>query len=152
MSSDVLESVLGEPIWQLSVFADNKVGRLNELLKRLSSRGFHVMALSTQDTTDSTIIRLVLDDPQGGRRLIEEYGYFYTKCQVVGVEFDDESKLKGVTTALLQAEINIYYTYPFIMRPKGKCGLVISLEDIDLASDVLNGNGFKVLTQADIAR
>ena len=152
MSTGVLESTQGEPIWQLSVFADNKVGRLNELLKLLASHGFHIMALSTQDTTDSTIIRLVLDDPQKARGLLDEHGYFYTKCQVVGVEFDDESKLKGITSALLQAEINIYYVYPFIMRPKDKYALVISLEDIDLASEVLDSNGFKVLNQADIAR
>ncbi len=152
MSSDILETTQGEPIWQLSVFADNKVGRLNELLKLVSSHGLHVMALCTQDTTDSTIIRLVFDYPRNARSLLEEKGYFFTQCQVIGVEFDDESKLKGITTALLQAEINIYYVYPFIMRPNGKSGLVISLEDIDLATEVLKGNQFKVLNQTDITR
>ncbi len=152
MSSDVLESTQGEPIWQLSVFADNKVGRLNELLKLLSSQDLHVLALSTQDTTDSTIIRLILDYPNKARSLLKEHGYFHTRCQVIGVEFDDESKLKGITASLLQAEINIYYVYPFIMRPNGKYALVFSLEDIDLATEVLNGNQFKVLNQSDITR
>ncbi len=152
MSSDVLESTHGEPIWQLSVFADNKVGRLNDLLKLLSAHDLHVMALSTQDTTDSTIIRLVLDYPINARSLLKEKGYFFTQCQVVGVEFDSESKIKEITAALLQAEINIYYVYPFIMRPNGKCALVISLEDIDMASDVLQEYQFKVLSQSDITR
>ena len=152
MSSEVLETTRGEPIWQLSVFADNKVGRLNDLLKLFSAHDLHVMALSTQDSTDSTIIRLLLDYPKTACSLLKENNYFYTQCQVIGVEFNDESELKGITAALLQAEINIYYVYPFIMRPNGKCALVISLEDIDLAADVLNGHQFKVLTQADITR
>ena len=49
-------------------------------------------------------------------------------------------------------EVSIHYTYSFLMRPEGKCALIFSCEDNDIASSSLNSRGFKTLTQRDIAR
>jgi len=152
MGSEILQSMRGDPVMQLSVFADNKVGRLNDLVGLLGSHDIHVIALSTQDTTDSTIIRLVLDYPDRAKSLFSEHGYFFTERELVAVEIDAESQLKHVTAALVQAEINIYYVYPFIVRPNGRAALAISLEDNDLAAEVLSNFGLKVLLQSDITR
>jgi hypothetical protein len=68
------------------------------------------------------------------------------------VEIDTEAQLKTVTLALVQAEINIHYIYPLLMRPHGKTGLILRLEDPELAAEVLKRNNVKVLAQNDLSR
>jgi hypothetical protein len=142
----------GGVVKQFSVFAENKVGRLNDIVALLAGKDVHVLALCLVDTTDSTIIRLVLDYPEVAAPLLTAQGFAYSITKVLAVEIDTEAKLKFVTCALVQAEINIHYLYPFLMRPNGRTGLILHLEDPDLASDVLKRNQITVLSQADLAR
>ena len=137
---------------QFSVFAENKVGRLHDVVKLLASKDVHVLALCLVDTTDSTIIRLVVDYPETAAPLLSEHGFSHSLAEVLAIEIDTEARLQHVTTALVQAEINIHYIYPFLMRPHGKTGLVLRLEDADLAAEVLKRNQITVLTQSDLAR
>jgi hypothetical protein len=95
---------------------------------------------------------LVLDYPETAKTLFAEHGYFFTERELVAMEIEDESRLKLVTSALVQAEINIYYIYPFIVRPNGRAALAISLEDNDLAADIMSNSGLTVLRQSDITR
>jgi hypothetical protein len=139
-------------IKQFSIFAENKVGRLNDLLTLLASKDVHVLALCLVDTTDSTIIRIVVDYPEVAAPLLTRNGFAHSLVHVLGVEIATEEELKLVTCALVQAEINIHYVYPFLMRPNGRTGLVLNPEDPDLATEVLNRNQIKVLTQTDLAR
>lgn len=141
-----------DPVIQFSIHTENKVGRLRELISVLAENKIHIMALCTLDTTDSTIVRIVVDYPDEARSLFEEHYFFYTECEITAVEIPDESYLKDITCALLQAEINIHYTYPFLTRPLGQSALVIKLEDQDLARDVLLQHHMRVLYQNDIAR
>ena len=152
MSTEVIESTRGEPIIQFSVYADNKVGRLNELIGMLGRRDVHVMALCTLDTTDSTIIRFIADYPDNARESLKEFAYSFTEIALIAVEIENAIQLHSVTAALVQAEINIHYIYSFITRPYGKSALAIRLEDNELAEDILTRNRLKVLSQADIAR
>ncbi len=71
---------------------------------------------------------------------------------MLAVEFSDESKLQEIFKAFHDAEMNIHYVYSFVSRPRGKCGLVLNVEDLELASQTLNRRGFKLLTQRDISR
>ena len=141
-----------DPIHQFSVYADNKVGRLNDLVNLLSRNDLHIVAISTLDTTDSALIRIIVDYPVQVRDLLKKNEFCFNETEVVAVELNSEAEIKHITTALLQAEVNINYIYPFILRPHGKYGLVIRLEDNDLAIDVLTRNRIKTLTQGDIAR
>jgi len=137
---------------QFSVFAENKVGRLHDVVSLLAGKDVHVLALCLVDTTDSTIIRLVVDYPEAAAPLLSEHGFSHSLAEVLAVEIDTEARLRFVTAALVQAEINIHYIYPFLMRPNGKTGLVLRLEDADLAAEVLKRNQITVLTQNDLAR
>ena len=141
-----------DPIYQFSIYADNKAGRLNDLLTRLSDHNVHLVAITTLDTTDSAMIRILVDDLKRTRSLLKERAFCFNETEVVAVEIDSQDSLRNITNALVQAEININYIYPFMRRPEGKVGLVIRLEDNDLAADVLAQNQIKVLTQGDIAR
>ena len=76
----------------------------------------------------------------------------YSECDILAVELTDESQLKGILAALLEAEINIHYVYSFMKRPADRAALALSVEDSDIASQALSQRGHKVLTQRDISR
>jgi hypothetical protein len=141
-----------DPVKQFSVFAENRMGRLYDLTALLKEHNVHVMAITVLDTTDSAIVRFIVDDPEKARELMISNDFPYVECQVLAVEINDESQLKGVLAALVEAEINIHYIYSFIKRPEGRCALAINAEDDDVAAQSLNQRGFRVLTQRDISR
>jgi hypothetical protein len=142
----------GGVVRQFSVFAENKVGRLHDVVALLAGKDVHVLALCLVDTTDSTIIRLVVDYPELAAPLLAGHGFAHSLVEVLAIEIDTEARLSTVTSALVQAEINIHYLYPFIMRPHGKTGLILRLEDPELATEVLKRNQVTVLNQNDLAR
>ena len=144
--------VATDPVKQFSVFIENRVGRLFDLVALLTAHNVHIMAITTIDTTDTAIDRMIVDDPDRARELLAANNFAYTECDVLAVEFSDETQLKHVLGALLAVEINIHYAYAFIMRPEGHSALAINLEDNDLAATSVNSRGFKVLTQRDISR
>jgi hypothetical protein len=136
---------------QFSVFTPNRLGRLHDLIGLLSTHDVHVLALMVLDTTDSAIIRLVVDDPDRARDLLVQQEFPFTESRLVVVEVNP-SDLNRLMAALLQAELNINYLYSFIPHPQGKSMLALSMEDNDLAEQVLRRHQFRTLKQADISR
>jgi hypothetical protein len=145
-------SVPHDPVKQFSVFAENRVGRLYDLTTLLKDNNVHIMAITVLDTTDSSIIRVVVDDPSKARELLISNDLPYGECSVLAVEIGDEAELQGVLAALLEAEINTHYVYSFIKRPLDRSALAISAEDQETAAQSLSQRGFKVLQQSDISR
>ena len=141
-----------DPVKQFSVFAENRVGRLHDLTALFREHNVHVIALTVLDTTDSAIVRVIVDDPDTARELMVNNDFPYSEGEVIAVELTDESELNGVLGALFEAEINVFYVYNFIKRPEGRGALVIKAEDGDIAAQALNQRGFRVLTQSEIAR
>lgn len=150
--SGTASPVAADPVRQFSVFIPNRVGQLYDLTGLLAKHNVHIMAMTTLDTTDCAIDRLIVDDPDAARALMKENNFSFTERDVIAVEITNESQLKDVLNALLTVEINIHYLYAFLMRPEGKSALALNVEDTDLATSALNTRGFKVLTQRDIAR
>jgi hypothetical protein len=150
--SDTSAPVAADPVKQFSVFIPNRVGQLFDLTAMLAKHNVHIMAMTTLDTTDCAIDRLIVDDPERARELMAATNFSFTECDVIAVELTQESQLKGVLSALLTVEINIHYLYSFLLRPEGRSALALSVEDNDLATTALNTRGFKVLSQRDISR
>jgi hypothetical protein len=150
--SDTAAPVAADPVKQFSVFIENRVGRLHDLVALLGKHNVHIMAMTTIDQTDTALDRFVVDDPDRARELMAANNFFFTECDVVAVEISNESQLSAVLSALLTVEVNIHYAYSFLVRPRGKSALVLSVEDNDLAASALNTRGFKALTQRDISR
>ena len=142
-----------EEVRQFSVFLENKVGRLLDIVKMFAQAKMHVVALSILDTADAAIVRLVTDDPDKARTLFHEHGLAFTEVPLVVVELSSSAAdLKAVLTALLQAECNIHSAYSLLTRPRGKAALALHVEDRECATEVLAANQFKLLTQRDISR
>ena len=141
-----------DPVRQFSVFTENRVGLLYDLIGLLAHINVHVMAITVLDTTDSAIVRVIVDDPDRARELMVNNDIPFSETEVLAVEITDESQLKGVLAVLLEAEVNIHYTYCFLKRPEGLSALALSVEDADVAGQALSTRGFRILTQGDISR
>lgn len=148
----MLKRMEHDAVKQFSVFVENKVGRMADLIKMLETHHCHVMALTTLDTTDSSIARMVVDDPERVRELFQEQGIPVTESEVLVVEFSANTDLPMILAALLEAEVNINFMYSFLSRPKSKSALVVCVDDPECAVHALLQNRFKVLMQRDISR
>jgi hypothetical protein len=137
---------------QFSVFTANRLGRLHDLFKGLSMHNVHVLAVTVLDTTDSAIIRFVVDDPDKARGLLGGQGFPFTESDLLVVEVESTTKLNEVIAALLEAEVNVNYLYTFIPHPQGRSLLALSMEDNEIAEEVLRRHQFRVLRQSDISR
>jgi hypothetical protein len=141
-----------DAVTQFSVFTANRMGRLHDLISLLGSNSVHVLAVTVLDTTETAIIRLVVDDPQAARRLLADNGFAFTECQLLVVEIDAATQLPELMAAFLEAEVNVNYMYCFIPHPQGKSILGVSMEDNEVGEKILTQHGFRVLRQADVSR
>ena len=149
------ETTLGrqrDAVIQFSAFTPNRLGRLHDLVGALGAQGVHVLALTVLDTTDSAIIRFVVDDPDTARGVLQQRDFAFAESHLVVVEVHSPEELNRLVSALLEAELNINYLYSFIPHPQGKSILGLSMEDNEMAEQVLKRHQFAVLRQADISR
>jgi hypothetical protein len=151
MPTQVAKARRPEAVVQFAVFTPNRLGRLHDLVSLLGAQGTHVLALTVLDTTDSAIIRLIVDEPENARDLLAKEGFPFSESRVVVVEVTP-TELSRMMAVLLEAEININYLYSFIPHPHGKSILALSMEDNELAEQALRRHQFRVLHQADISR
>ena len=156
-----LESILtettqkfdGPRVRQFSVFLKNKVGALLEVVRLLNVHMVEVVGLSVQDSTDSSIVRLIASDPETVEDLFKDNDIAYGVCEMVVVEMDEvATDLAKLLVSLLAAEVNIFFSYPLLVRPNRRAALALHVEDHECAASVLAGDGFRLLSQADISR
>lgn len=140
-----------DAVIQFSVFTPNRLGRLHDLIGFLGTQDVHVLALMVLDTTDSSIIRLVVDDPDRARELLVREGFPFTESKLVVVEASP-TELNRLMDALLEAELNINYLYSFLVTPEAKPLLGLSVEDNEMAEQALRRHQFRTLRQGDISR
>jgi hypothetical protein len=138
---------------QFSVFLENKVGALLDLTRTLGEANVHICGLSVVDTADSSVIRMVVDDPDHCRQVLHKAQIPHSESDLVVVELPQgPEKLGRVLRHLVAAEVNIQYTYSLMIRPRDRALLALHCEDPEFARDVLTKGGFPVLTQKDISR
>ncbi len=141
-----------DAVTQFSVFTANRMGRLHDLIRLLSSNAVHVLAVTVLDTTETAIIRLVVDDPEAARRLLQDSGFAFTESRLLVVEISGAAQLPELMAAFLEAEVNVNYMYCFIPHSEGKSILGVSMEDHEVGEKALTQRGFRVLRQSDVSR
>jgi hypothetical protein len=138
---------------QFSIFLPNKVGAMLDVVKLLQTHNTHVVALSISESTDSAIARIMVSDPERVEELFRQHNMPFGVCAMVVVELQEvATQLAKLLAALLMAEVNVHFTYALLTRPRGFAALALHVDDTDCASSVLLGEGFKLLSQADISR
>ncbi len=125
---------------QLSIFLNNKPGTLAEVCDALAEQKLNIYALSISDTTDHSVVRMVVSDAQKASYLLEERGVLVVENNVLMIENANKpGTLAGIAHALARAKINIEYAY-LATSPKSKTGLaVFRVSDTKKAVKVLQG-------------
>ena len=153
MPTSTAEKLASPQVRQFSVFLQNKVGALLEVVKLLNEHNVATLALSIQDSSESSITRMIVSDPDRVSRLFHEHDIAFGECEVIVVELKEgAADLSKVLSTLLMAEVNIIFSYPLLIRPHGRSVLVMHLDDSDCSTAVLQTSGFRLLSQADLSR
>ena len=136
---------------QISIFVENKEGKLVTITDSIAKAGIDIRAMSVADTQDFGIFRLIVTDPEKAREALESSGCFVSITKVVGVSIPDEpGSLAKVVRILARYNINIEYMYAFITISKKFASVVLKVADNDAAEKILTENGIKLLEEEDI--
>ena len=138
-------------IKQLSVFVENKEGKLREITDILAKAGIDIRALSIADTSEFGILRLIVRDPHKAKALLEKNGFVATINEVVGVEINDRpGGLAEIVRLFAERDINMEYMYAFLTRTENKAYLVVRVDDASEVENLLESEKIRILTPADI--
>ncbi|MBN2022285.1 MAG: acetolactate synthase [Pirellulales bacterium] len=136
---------------QFTVFLENRVGQLIEVVRRFESTQVRIVALSITDSSECAFVRLLLSHPEEGREILERAGLAIVESDLIGVELPENPQpLLSICTALLQAEVNIIQAYPLLVRPRGKAAVALMVDAIEMAQETLAGKGFRMVTEGDL--
>lgn len=136
---------------QFCVFMENRVGRLHDLLKLIEQHDLHIKALSVVDSVDFAVARMIVTDNDRVREILNLSPFTFMENDILGVELPEETDPYGsIFRSLVGAEINIAYTYPLLLRRARNGGIVLYVDNIDTARQVLLEKGHHVLTENEL--
>lgn len=136
---------------QLSIFIENKEGKLADLTSTLAREGIDIRAMSVADTQDFGILRLIVSDSDRAINVLKEAGCVVSVTQVLAVAIPDSpGSLAKVSRVLADNHISIEYMYAFITRRQEGAYVVFRVADNTAAAQLLTENGVKLATRADI--
>jgi hypothetical protein len=138
---------------QFTVFLENRVGRLQGLMRAFEESAGRICALSIEESADSALVRIICSDPDLGRDALRKGGFSFSESELLAVEMPRRTRqpLVAICTALLAAEINIHYAYPLLHRPHGPA-MALYVEDPTLAAQLLIRKGFTLISENDLRK
>ncbi len=139
-------------IRQFTVFLENRVGQLLEVVRRFENSKVRIVALSIADSAECAFVRFLLSHPEQGREILERAGLALIESDLIGVELPGgDQPLLRVCTALLQAEVNIIQAYPLLVRPHGRPAVALMVDNIEMGMDTLAAKNFNMISEADLS-
>lgn len=138
-------------IRQFTVFLENRVGQLLEVVRRFEGTKVKIVALSIGDSAECAFVRFLLSHPEEGREILERAGLAIIESDLIGVEMPaGPQPLLQICTALLQAEVNIVQAYPLLVRPRGNPAVALMVDNIEMGQETLARKGFVMITEGDL--
>jgi ACT domain-containing protein len=135
---------------QISVFMENKPGKLAELAKVLRQNGINMRALSLAEAPEFGVVRIIVDDPYKLSEALKEEEYVFTVTKVLAAEVKDQAgSLVKILDILAENNINLEYTYTFLSRKKDAAYMIFRVNDNEAAVRALSAGGIKLLCQDD---
>ena len=136
---------------QLSIFVENKPGRLLTVVDALGKNGINLRALSVADTTDFGILRVITDNNDKAQLTLREMGIISKSSRVIAVSIDDQAGgLASVLEVVSAAGVSVEYMYAFLGRTHGKALMVIKTDDEARAEAALKAAGASVDIKGEI--
>ena len=137
---------------QLSVFMENKVSRLNEVLLQLKTSKVNVLSLSLADTSEFGVLRLIVDNPEAGRKVLKENGFSARLTKVLAIKLPNEvGTLQSVLEGLGKAGMNVEYMY-VLANAKEFSGMIIKTGNPEEAAKVLADAGIEFVKAEEVGK
>ena len=138
-------------IRQFTIFLENRIGQLLEVIRRFEGTKVRIVAISISDAGECAFARFLLSHPEEGREILERAGLAIVESDLIGVDLPDGcDALLRICTALLQAEVNIIQAYPLLVRPRGRAAVALMVDNIEMGQETLANKGFSMITEADL--
>lgn len=138
-------------IKQLSVFLENKKGRMRNALEVLADGGFNIRALSIADTSDFGILRLIVPRPDEAKKVLEKNNFVVKVGYVIAVEMNDQpGGLSTILGILDDSDINLDYLYAFVDEKEERAIVLLHPEDIESSVEVLKKGGATVIPPEEV--
>jgi len=139
-------------IKQLSVFIENREGRLEQVLEALKKNGVNIISLSLADTSDYGLLRLIVSDPEKGKQGLKEDGFSAMLTEVLAIKLSHRvGQLQELLNVICKAGINVEYMYA-LSTGKDDASIVIKTSDLPKAWELLKSEGVEAFTAQDIAK
>ena len=139
-------------VTQLAVFLSNRVGGLRDILKKLGGASVVVHAFTIDESVDYAVLNLVVDRVDAAKQTLAGAGFAVTEGTVLAIELaDEQGGLLSACQALLGGEVNIHDAYPMLTRPHGKPVVVMHVDSVPTAANLLRAAGITLLDQRDLA-
>lgn len=136
---------------QLSVFIENRKGRLGEVLSVLKENGVNILSLSLADTTEYGLLRLIVNKPELGKQKLAEDGFSSILTDVIVLKITHQAgSLQGLIKILSDSDVNVEYMYGLSIDGD-EAYVVLKASDVAKAEEVFNKQGVKTLSTDDIA-
>ncbi len=139
-------------VTQFSVFLDNRVGKLHELLRAFDHAAVQICAFSVHDASDHAVVRLITNSFNECKHLLQKHQLAFTETSLLVVELGRGHTLERMCLYLLGAELNIRFAYPLMLRPNGSPAIALAVDDPMLAGQILRRKEFKLLGEDDLPR
>ncbi len=138
-------------VTQVSIFLENRAGRLFDVCNILGKNGINIRALSVADTSDFGILRLIVDNPQEAIRILKEEKFTVSSTDVVAIEIDDKpGGLAEILKIFNENSINVEYMYAFLAKIPNKAILIFRFDNLDEVVEKLNKHNVKMITSEDL--
>lgn len=132
---------------QISVFLENKSGRLAEVTRIFGTYNINISALSIADTTDFGVLRLIVSEPDKAESILKENGFTVGITYVLAIAVDDKPGGLSVALSILEKEsVSIEYMYAFVGKKTNRALVILKVNDCMKVTEVLKKNGIKVLS------
>ncbi len=134
---------------QITLFAENKPGRLTGATRILSEHNVNIRAFTIADTGEFGIIRFVVDDADASLTFLRTAGFTASETYVIGVDMPDEpGALYRISRTLSDSDINIEYAYAYTSSVPHKAVLIVQASDLDRAAQLLSEQGFHLIASS----
>lgn len=138
-------------IKQISIFVENKPGRLSAITKLLGQNDIDIRALSVADTKDFGILRLIVNKPDQACEALKKADCTVSITNVIAIGIkDDPGGLSEVMECLYGANISVEYMYAFISKSENQAYVILRVNNNDKAVEALKENNFKILTSQEV--
>lgn len=136
---------------QISIFIENKLGRLKDITDIITKNNVDIRAISISDTTDFGILRIIVNDTSAAEKALKASGVTFSVTEVISVSVPDEpGGLNNVVTCLSDNSVSIEYMYAFLNPNQGTAFLIIRVDNNNKAIKILSDNNIAMMTDDQI--